>query len=474
MQTVTFLCERCGKLMGVSSAFLGQQVRCPHCQQAVQAPASAPAPAPVPAPQPEATQPAVPQPAPLPIFMDPTISFDHSEQDSIFTPPEADDLFSSPPAPRMELPPVPAPTLAPEMGPINPDATMAMEEPIPTLEPTQADNPMPVPVLESTLAFLPSAQDQPPTEVIPVTAQEAAPFAAPGENGVPGLSGVLGEPQAETQPRVRPQRQVAGSSLGFWILILSLISYSVLATIFVVILVIKQNFSEQRDILDRMPDVKGDNPGARKGEKASWAPDEKRHRAAVPAEQCVGLERTLRIGDIEVTPQKVEQKTVRIFVEGSPQPEPCQNPSLVLYLRLRNVSKEYAFTPLDNYFDRFYQPGSGDSKPLTCLEIGNKRFYGGPGKWYPRDRDTKKKVSREWVEGRDNYPKDVPPGQADDTLVCTDGQDPRVMAALADYSGALLWRVHLRRGVVEVGGREVPATTVVGVQFSTRDIIQVD
>src|SRR5262249_39424642 len=42
METVNFQCGHCGKLMGVNTAFLGQQVHCPHCQQVVVAPAAAP------------------------------------------------------------------------------------------------------------------------------------------------------------------------------------------------------------------------------------------------------------------------------------------------------------------------------------------------------------------------------------------------------------------------------------------------
>jgi len=44
MQTVNFQCGNCNNLMAVSAEFLGQQVRCPHCQAVVVAPA-APAPA---------------------------------------------------------------------------------------------------------------------------------------------------------------------------------------------------------------------------------------------------------------------------------------------------------------------------------------------------------------------------------------------------------------------------------------------
>src|SRR5260370_26559565 len=40
MQTVQFQCGHCGSMMGVSIEFLGQQVRCPTCQEVVVAPAS--------------------------------------------------------------------------------------------------------------------------------------------------------------------------------------------------------------------------------------------------------------------------------------------------------------------------------------------------------------------------------------------------------------------------------------------------
>src|SRR5437763_1257562 len=46
MQTVNFRCGHCNNLMAVGTEFLGQQVRCPHCQNVVVAPPAAPAPAP--------------------------------------------------------------------------------------------------------------------------------------------------------------------------------------------------------------------------------------------------------------------------------------------------------------------------------------------------------------------------------------------------------------------------------------------
>ena len=52
MQTLTFQCGHCNKLMAVGIEYLGQQVRCPHCQQVVIAP-SHPAPT---SPPPEAAK----------------------------------------------------------------------------------------------------------------------------------------------------------------------------------------------------------------------------------------------------------------------------------------------------------------------------------------------------------------------------------------------------------------------------------
>ena len=63
MQTVNFKCGHCGNLMAVGTDFLGQQVRCPHCQQVVLAPPPAAAPAPPPfVPVPVPPPPVPPEP----------------------------------------------------------------------------------------------------------------------------------------------------------------------------------------------------------------------------------------------------------------------------------------------------------------------------------------------------------------------------------------------------------------------------
>src|SRR5438105_13368905 len=98
MQTMNFQCGRCGNLMAVSTDFLGQQVRCPHCQQVVLAP-----PPSAPAPAAQATAPTGPNPAVLPIQEPQPTGPRYGEQEDIFAPPDSgDDLFGLASAPRLE------------------------------------------------------------------------------------------------------------------------------------------------------------------------------------------------------------------------------------------------------------------------------------------------------------------------------------------------------------------------------------
>jgi hypothetical protein len=38
------------------------------------------------------------------------------------------------------------------------------------------------------------------------------------------------------------------------------------------------------------------------------------------------------------------------------------------------------------------------------------------------------------------------------------------------YSGNFVWRVHVRRGLIEHKGRKLPAAAVIGVEFTDKDI----
>jgi hypothetical protein len=189
----------------------------------------------------------------------------------------------------------------------------------------------------------------------------------------------------------------------------------------------------------------------------------------------------MRIGELQVTPSRVERKRVSVIAgtanAGTSRPERCANDSLVLYLVLKNRSTEYAFAPLDNYFDRYWRPGMDMIPPLTQLEIGSEyRCYGGPAHWYPRgDRYNN---SRQWIEGRDEKANLLQPGEEKESFVCTDGDDAKAAALLFGgnsgeaYHGSYLWRVRVRRGLVSFEDKEYPATAVIGVRFTDKDIRQ--
>src|SRR6476646_5898392 len=94
METVNFQCGHCSQVLAVSKEHLGQQVRCPHCQQVVVAPLPSP--------------PSVPPPAPGPQFAD-TLEMPYysapEEYESIFSAPtESEDLFGGQPSARVEMP----------------------------------------------------------------------------------------------------------------------------------------------------------------------------------------------------------------------------------------------------------------------------------------------------------------------------------------------------------------------------------
>jgi hypothetical protein len=217
--------------------------------------------------------------------------------------------------------------------------------------------------------------------------------------------------------------------------------------------------------------------------------------AKLPDNLIVPLGQTLELGDLEVTPLRVERRKIKILTEGFEKPEPSRFDGLVLVLRLKNVSKQWAYVPLDNYFDRKWNPGeAGGSPPLTQLEAGPQRFYGGPVTWVPLIRTSKNTPPRrEWVEGSRRVDargvaQPLQPGQAEEFFVCTDAFDPDKAPAIARYlfgvdennqaverayQGNFLWRVHLRRGVIDWKGRPKPATAVIGVTFTDRDCHQV-
>jgi hypothetical protein len=475
MQTVNFQCGHCAKLMAVGVEYLGQQVRCPHCQQVVIAPLAAAPPAPVPAPAP-APAPA-PEPAPDP-FAFPRMHTDHEDIFSQRTEPE-DALFGQPDPPRLEIPREPAPAPMPPLDltepdgpPRNGDATEPLVEPLPNLEPTVSLPPGP--------SF--TATEQPVTSA-PAPLTETQPWVpTDSQPDVPREASL-------TAARLRREQEAKksfGSMMFIMLVFMPTLLWALGATGIGVYLYIKLlETSRQPSMWDEIPDAAGDTPGFRPaGKKTSKTfelqYDERKATTPLPEHLKVPLGETIRVGDLEVTPTRVRRQRMSVRAVGSERAEPLPNESLVLYLKLKNVADDYAFTPLDNYFDRQWKRIG--PAPLTVLQAldRNKNFFGGPTPWVSKIQAQKNNIPREWVDGRKDIDRaGLAPGEEMESFTCTDGSNEKTARFLfgdevnerriGGYHGEFLWRVHLRRGKIIRNGRPYSATAVIGVQFSDSD-----
>jgi phage FluMu protein Com len=443
MTTVNFQCGNCNNLMAVSAEFLGQQVRCPHCQAVVVAPAAA-APA---------------EPGPTAVEFSPPAN----EQDDIFAPPEpTDDLFGRAEAPRVELPPaLQEPALA-----LNGDANAAPQVPVTPFGSTMTyAGPETAPSPSTGTGAIPSWMDSPPAPASAAPSIATEPTEETHEETIPHL--------------IRRSRDGGGWFVG--LVVIPLISYALLAT--VAVLLLWYRFQQapppppnQLDILPSFdPNDEEHSTHLQLKQKALnriRGMDVKMATGPLLPERITRLGGKLQVGDLEITPLKVDRQRVSVISKGS-QPEPCRGPSLVLHLKLRNISSNIVFQPMDTFFNRKWMSKS-EQPPLTILELVEAartiRFFGGPAEYHPPPPPNNIHASLpQEVEG-DHASHVLRPGEEMETFVCTDGDDKAAVDAVENHHGKLLWRVHLRRGVITLDSHHlVPVSSVVGVEFTDDD-----
>jgi hypothetical protein len=203
----------------------------------------------------------------------------------------------------------------------------------------------------------------------------------------------------------------------------------------------------------------------------------------IPKDLRVKLGEELTVGDLKVQPLYVEKKDVQGVTKYVSADDKKRNlpKTLVMTLRVRNLSSDTAFCPNDPAFTR-----AADMKqpaPYTGLQLYREYYYG-TFKW-PPDPD----IQKEYIEGQEADEQPLKPGEERDTWVtvashgirAAGGQDvDRLVQTIADAEKqdsniSLLWRVQLRRGLVKMkndAGQDVDvsATTVIGVEFKPRDI----
>jgi hypothetical protein len=161
----------------------------------------------------------------------------------------------------------------------------------------------------------------------------------------------------------------------------------------------------------------------------------------IPAENLTALGKTIRIGDLEVTPLSVTAAPVQLRRSIQPDKGRREETSLILRMKLTNVSKEYAFAPLDQIlvrergvrpFDPYIETSEGTAIRLFPLAIDSEWSI----------------VGQEFAT--------LQPGDSEETFVVA---EPGAAQKLAD---AMTWRVRLRTGVYRLD--------MLGVQFRKDDV----
>ncbi len=404
MQIVNFQCGSCGKLMGVSAEHLGSQVHCPHCLAIVQAPA-APSASKTWKSHPAGGGPAKGRPSdsdPVEIHVEIP---DAREQESIFTGPEeglSEDVFGGPPQPRLEIP---------ESAPVM----------------TRPPSPPAVPPGE------PAAYPEPAYPELP-TPPASARIAA----GPPPASADNELPAAALAPR--PAR----NSMVVPMLLIFLVPYSLFTTAYMVwsLLNPRRGF----DPLERLPDPKGE------GAPRRVSPD-----SALPGKLKTSLKQPIRVGDMEVTPLKVQ-----LNGDGD----------LVLHLKMTNTSVDQAFSPMHDSFLYFSEK---KPRPYTYLDGGKRvgKLYGGFLEFFkgPNDQRVGERVDDQLNNKERELSSIIRPGQdIYIQLTTADKYRDAQVRELLKTAGPLVWRVQFRRGLVSVRDQRLSATAVIGVEFFTRAI----
>jgi phage FluMu protein Com len=423
MATVNFQCGHCNNLMAVGSEFLGQQVRCPHCQQVVVAP------------PPAAPTVTILPPAPeIHVKQNPD-----DEPESIFGQAvDTDDLFGRAPKASLEMP---APNMQLEPTFIQMPGTPGVGE--------QGHGNGPF-ASSANLGGGGTALDSSSTNWMPRSSETMI-----ASSSDPEVSG----------SRPIQRRRDSGSLFTSYVMIV-LIPYAIFITVVAIILFSKNQRLEGIHPLEMMretPDVPDANKAKRVSEKQVF--DRIAYNQALPAKLLLTLGQTLQMGDLEVQPLDVEQKRVRLMTRNDRfQPSDATEESLVLHVRMKNISPDVVFRPTDPTFDFRWSPSMGDrTQPFTYLQIGQSAPYFG-------DNERNPKEVRYYIPGQEDHERFLRPGEQIKTCFYTRPDDKVALYLARNRNQPLVWRVQLRRGLVQYQGKEFSCSFVFGVEFKADQI----
>lgn len=451
MQTLNFNCSFCNKLMAVGMNLIGRNVRCPHCKQVVQAPAT--------------VKPTESAPAPVALqtksSVTPTFKLPEPQQEgqeSIFGEEHDDDLFGGTKPPQVKMPG----DLEARIPPPKTVSEMARTEQM--LSPAANEfNPKPaaMPILAELQAARQSASE-------PWSDRRREPVSEPL-----GIETEDGDEQLRPRMTAKPVVVRGGGGIMTWMLLL----YGVVATGVAAFLFYEKTQSETKEQTTpqgssflTIPDFFGEYERASRKQAITFKDHLPKPDAPLPADLQVRLNDTLKVGDLEVTPLRVEFRMANRF-----RKRPGNAPAFfrssnvyLLHVRLKNTSEDVVFHPTDPAFNRHPGKNPTGAPIYTGVTIGKRAIMGGPFVWPDADH--------EYLEGQENDDQPLEPGQERDYVIATNFDIRDINKALeTDKESPVMWRVQLRRGLVTVkdgagDNRDISITSVVGVVFDRQEI----
>jgi phage FluMu protein Com len=460
MQTVNFNCSFCGKLMAVGTNLLGRNVRCPHCKQVLQAPATAGS-AVLPGPPPAKDR----------AFDQPTVNTSPLESpESIFGEVHDEDLFGT----RLPKVSLPSPTAKTEVN-ITVPVTETDDRARPASLPESRQAPS-VSTNETTVEAVPEfPQLGNPWANAPVADAHARDDTAPVQLKYSDES----KPARSSYGSRQPVQESGGGGALVWILL----TYSALATGAVAYLFFTKTEGGNNNAqtgetsgqhpYTAIPDLFGQYPVADR-KKLVQVDGMPAADLPVPPKLQVPLGQTLTIGDLEIKPLRVLSRNVTRHSKEAGRNDYTQRQTpgevLLLYLQLKNTSDDVTFCPTDPACNSKFPRGT-PIKPYTGFVLGQGDFLGGPFQW------PDPQYERQYIDGQEKDDEPLGPKQEREYVIASvlEGVDiVRELASLKPDRKAI-WRVQLRRGLYawkdkEGHDQETSAYCVIGVPISISDV----
>jgi len=279
--------------------------------------------------------------------------------------------------------------------------------------------------------FAPTAPVGPPPQPASFDAFPSLDLNAPTATSTPEASKkVESEEEDDDEDDEAPSR---GSSL----LTFMLLSYASAVTIGLAwVLFTGRRLHESEDDLAPTAEAKPD-PGRRADQSRKVTPP-----SPLASDHITSLGKTLKFAGLEITPLEIRSKPVRLRRALAPKESRAGgSKALWLKLRLRNVTKDTIFAPLDEAFLREREHDVLDS--LIESADGSQIVM------YPLA------VSSEWVVDGQEF-KELRPGESFDAWVVSASESSDRLPS------ELTWRVRLRTGIEQ--------TETIGVRFRPADI----